>query len=686
MSPHEQDSIRLKILDCSNIHLLSEKPVEHAVTNLNPVYLLLVAAGSIGASMPVMAINTDLSTLQQATTQDSAQPLQLDTLKLLGLTPGEIVYFNLPSVGNYPIVFEHTTGNVNGVAYWEGYVPGNKSMRVSLKFDGNGWSGFIDGPKGKLVVGYANGANWVASVGKDHTIGNLAALTPIFSAPRQGANGRKAFPGEVAAKVVHPISLNLAELTSVAPNSEVALNLPGFGKMPVVFERSEATESGNTNWIGYLRDWGTDYRIIMTYGVDGAFGRILTPEGEFQLESYGSEQWLVDVSASGLSGHFSLQPDALIPPGHTSIAAGMAAAPTTAGATSTTGTTSTSTTTTTVDTSNFSTVDLMVLFTDGLAQRLGAGLSVRLDNLVAISNQAYIDSGISIKIRMVAAKQLAYTDSNNNSTALNDLLNGQLDPFKTVKTLRDSVGADVVTLIRPFIASKQVSCGVGYIGGFNGSPIRYYGNYALSVVSDGRDVNGSSSYCTDYTMVHEVGHNMGSMHDRATVKAQGGGTGAYPYSFGYGKSGTFGTIMSYISPRIGKFSNPTVTTCANQACGISETDLANSANNALSLNNVRVDVANFRPTKVALSTSTRVKLNGVVSYNGQGLANVLLTPSDTGAVCGFTGSNGAFSCSVRYGWTGTITPSLSGYSFTPIKYSVSNLTTSKTDVVITATR
>ena len=655
------------------------------MANLKPVSLLLLAVSAIGASMPAMAINAESSTLPPAVTQDSAQPLQLDTHQLLSLKPGEIAYFNLPSIGNYPIVFEHTTGNVNGVAYWEGYVPGNKSMRVSLKFDGNGWSGFIDGPKGKLVVGYANGANWIASVGKDHLTGNLTGLTSIFSAPRQGSTGRKAFPGEVAAKVAHPISLNLAELTSLAPNSEVALNLPGFGKMPVVFERSEATESGNTNWIGYLRDWGTDYRIIMTYGVDGAFGRILTPEGEFQLESYGSEQWLVDVSASGLSGHFSLQPDALIPPGHSSIAAGVAAAPTTAGATSTTGTTTTSTGTT-VDTSNFSTVDLMVLFTDGLAQRLGAGLSVRLDNLVAISNQAYIDSGISIKIRMVAAKQLAYTDANNNNTALNDLLNGQLEPFKTVKTLRDSVGADVVTLIRPFNASKQVSCGVGYIGGFNGSPMRYYGNYALSVVSDGRDMNGGSSYCTDYTMVHEVGHNMGSMHDRATVKAQGGGTGAFPYSFGFGKSGTFGTIMSYISPRIGKFSNPVVKTCANQACGVSETDLANSANNAMSLNNVRVDVANFRPTKVALSTSTRVKLNGVVTYNKLGLANVLLTPSDTGAVCGFTGSTGAFSCSVRYGWTGTITPSLAGYNFTPIKYSVSNLTTNKTDAVITATR
>ncbi len=652
--------------------------------SLKPIALLLLSTGAMGISLPAAAINANLATLPQLETQESAKPLNLDTKYLLSQKPGNIVYFNLPSIGSYPIVFEHTTGTINGTAFWEGYVPGNKAMRASLKFDGHGWSGFIDGPTGRLVVGYANGANWVSVLGKDHTRNQLDGLAPIFTVAKNTTNGRKSFPGETAAKVAHPISLNLAELVNVAPNSEVALNLPGVGRMSVVFERSEATESGNTNWIGYLRDWGTDYRIIMTYGVDGAFGRILTPDGEFQLESYGSEQWLVDVAASGLSEHLSYQPDALIPPSQAVIAAATAGAPRTAG--NSTGGTTTANAGTSVDTSNFSTVDLMVLFTDGLAKRLGAGLSVRLDNLIALSNQAYIDSGANLKIRMVAAKQLSYTDENNNNTALNDLLIGQLEAFKSIKSLRDTVGADMVTLIRPLIAKKQISCGVGFIGGSNGSPIKYYANYALSVVSDGRDMGGSSSYCTDYTMAHELGHNMGSMHDRATVKAQGGGQGAFPYSFGHGKSGTFGTIMSYISPRVGKFSNPAVTTCANQSCGISETDLANSANNALSLNNVRNDVANFRATKVPLSTSTRVKLNGVISYNNAGLANVMLTPSDSGAVCGFSGSNGAFSCSVRFGWTGTITPSLTGYKFTPVQYSVNRLTSNKTDAVITATR
>jgi len=83
---------------------------------------------------------------------------------------------------------------------------------------------------------------------------------------------------------------------------------------------------------------------------------------------------------------------------------------------------------------------------------------------------------------------------------------------------------------------------------------------------------------------------MGSMHDRANA---GGGKGAYTYSYGYGVGGTFGTVMSYINPRIGKFSNPAITCAGGTTCGVSET-ASNSANNALSLNNTRTAVAGFR--------------------------------------------------------------------------------------------
>jgi hypothetical protein len=44
---------------------------------------------------------------------------------------------------------------------------------------------------------------------------------------------------------------------------------------------------------------------------------------------------------------------------------------------------------------------------------------------------------------------------------------------------------------------------------------------------------------------------------------------ATTYAFGHGRSGSFGSIMSYISPVIGRFSNPEQKTCGGSfACGV----------------------------------------------------------------------------------------------------------------------
>ena len=101
-------------------------------------------------------------------------------------------------------------------------------------------------------------------------------------------------------------------------------------------------------------------------------------------------------------------------------------------------------------------------------------------------------------------------------------------------------------------------------------------------------VAGSRYYCDDFALAHELGHTMGSQHDRANATFQG----AYPYSYGYGSSGMFGTIMSYINPRVGKFSNPNIS-CSGSPCGI-----ADSADNARSLNNTRATVASFKAAQI----------------------------------------------------------------------------------------
>ncbi|MEO8104140.1 MAG: Calx-beta domain-containing protein, partial [Betaproteobacteria bacterium] len=138
----------------------------------------------------------------------------------------------------------------------------------------------------------------------------------------------------------------------------------------------------------------------------------------------------------------------------------------------------------------------------------------------------------------------------------------------------------------------------------------------------------------DSLFIHEVGHNMGNAHDRATAAAQGNGTpgeGAFPYSFGYyfcanttltcnpfvpggcpttlpqcafPSNNDIGTIMSYFDPVTLKFSNPAVL-CApagggptSRPCGITEADANNSANNALSMNNMRLTLQGVKATQI----------------------------------------------------------------------------------------
>jgi hypothetical protein len=79
------------------------------------------------------------------------------------------------------------------------------------------------------------------------------------------------------------------------------------------------------------------------------------------------------------------------------------------------------------------------------------------------------------------------------------------------------------------------------------------------------------------------------------------GSGAYPYSFGYkNPAHLFRTVMAYncpvSCPRVLHFSNPNVS-YAGKVTGVSELNVDDSAHNALSLNNTRTTVANWRQSQ-----------------------------------------------------------------------------------------
>jgi len=95
----------------------------------------------------------------------------------------------------------------------------------------------------------------------------------------------------------------------------------------------------------------------------------------------------------------------------------------------------------------------------------------------------------------------------------------------------------------------------------------------------------------------------------------------------------------------------------------------------------------FTPDKLQFSKLTASKaqqnwkatallnITGTATANGKPLAGVKITGS--GAACSTTSSTGAYSCQVSSGWSGSLVPTLAGYTFTPAKLQYSKLTTSK---------
>ena len=404
---------------------------------------------------------------------------------------------------------------------------------------------------------------------------------------------------------------------------------------------------------------------MLTYGVDGSTtGAIQGPSGEWLISGKPGQTWLVDTAASGLRHNPTAKDDDALPPpaaaGHAeAFAAGATAqAGATSGATASAGTQAGTTM-----------VDVLVLYTPGLVTRYGGEASAanRIDYFISLANQAYSNGGIGITLRRVGLQRVNLADNTSNSTTLAQLQSGS-GAFASIPSLRNSTGADGVLLVRPFdMAGQGGNCGVGYVGGYGGTTMSAYAPYAYAVVSEGSDTKGQSYYCTDTTFAHELGHNMGLMHDRATVTRQGGGSGALPYAYGYGKSGQFGTIMSYIFPVVVRFSNPLDTSCGGSACGIASTDTANGADNAKALGITRKPFSAFRAT----TTAGQVSIAGLVTIDGKAAANIKVLAN--GAQCALTSATGAYACTFASGWSGTVAASAANVSFTPPSASYSGL-------------
>jgi len=365
---------------------------------------------------------------------------------------------------------------------------------------------------------------------------------------------------------INPAVLNLEKGT------EVMLTFPNrMGEYVVMFDRYEVHQSGNTTWIGHVKG-NEEFRIIVTYGDDVAVGMLQTPKGEFRLE----KQQLLDMQKferapiCGISSADELPQSSITFPDEqqnqlpdelpqSSTFPDEQQSRLRRGARSGK-----------IDSNETAYVDLMILYTQDMIEKYGRSETLAiLDNLVTISNQAYIDSQVHVSHRLVKSMPVDYQNTTEN--ALDDLNNGIISEQGEI---RQQAEVDLVILVKTAFGelnSTDNACGMAQRNGI------------YSVVNYG-------DFCGNYTMVHEIGHNFGLMHDHANAKNYPSFTEnpVYPYAYGYGKNGIFGTIMSYLSPKVGKFSNPNIECIPNFHCGI-----AGYADNAKVLNKRRFYMENL---------------------------------------------------------------------------------------------
>ncbi|MBW2369846.1 MAG: pre-peptidase C-terminal domain-containing protein [Deltaproteobacteria bacterium] len=229
-------------------------------------------------------------------------------------------------------------------------------------------------------------------------------------------------------------------------------------------------------------------------------------------------------------------------------------------------------------------IDVMVVYTpDARFAAEGEAAMHRLIDLAVLeTNIGYSYSGIHQRLRLVHTEEVNYSESEFDMGETLKRLQLKNDRYMdNVHTLRDTYAADCVVLI----TESGNYCGIAYV---MKTVDHAFESGAFSLVKRG-------CATSKYAFAHELGHNMGSVHDYDN--AINVPKGAYPYSYGYqAPDESFHTIMAYDCPGgcrpINYWSNPDVN-YNGQPTGVDHTAYS-AADNRRSLNNTALTVANFR--------------------------------------------------------------------------------------------
>ena len=247
-------------------------------------------------------------------------------------------------------------------------------------------------------------------------------------------------------------------------------------------------------------------------------------------------------------------------------------------------------------------IDVMVVYTPLAKHREGgrAAIEALIELFVAETNQAYANSGVIHRIRLVLREEVDYLETGNAGIDLARLSRAFDEYMNHIHELRDLYAADLVHIV----VGVSDLCGRAS-GHFNESQ-----GFALT-----------AHYCVDLTFAHELGHNFGLSHDRYAFsreypeielgsEANYGYVNQRMFEPGAPASARWRTIMAYPTQcvraggcrRIPYFSNPD-NTFSGDPMGVPadhpSTGVDGPADAVGTLNKRREFTANFRPSSTS---------------------------------------------------------------------------------------
>lgn len=471
--------------------------------------------------------------------------------------------------------------------------------------------------------------------------GDLVGYDRVRTPQRNGGN------------TFHPVEVSEEHALASIGSGTLVLTGPDGRQVRMEYARHVEHPSGDWSWIGRDEN-GIDG--ILTFGEKAVFGVMPYGEDETLRLTTNNGQAYMATSTKGVLSPLQQRtrdgiapPDYLVPSGDISamatealdveaaatsaIAAAAAAAPVQRAA----------------DAAN--TIDLLLGYTPGFASLHGGAsqAQTRLNHIVTVGNQTFANSALDMEIRLVHTMQVNYADTGSNETTLEQLTgsNGSSSvsipaSLRPLRDARETHGADLVSLVRRFRDADHEGCGIAWlIGGAQTPIVQGHEMFGYSVISDsnGMQAPDNGHYCRDETLVHELGHNLGSQHDDEAARGGDGNLdpgdyGRYPFSFGLktnSGNGNFYTVMAYGDAgqsawRV--FSNPQITSCGGRACGI-----ANQADNARSLRSTVPLITQFRSSSFGARARNDV--------NGDGRSDILWRHGSSGRNTIWLGGNSA---------------------------------------------